>query len=315
MTRCALITGAAGFVGRHLANHLLDQGLAVHGLDRPCVPMPADLHIDWYPCDVTNVAQVIAVVGQVQPDYIFHLAALIKSESLTDLLAVNVLGTQNVLDALVAARPEARVLVTGSCAEYGAPLPGELPIRESNPLRPLSPYGVSKVAQSLLAAQYVYRHDLTVIRTRTFNLTGPGEPETLVCSAFAKQIAAIEKTGAPGTMRVGNLSAQRDLVDVRDAVRAYWLLVQHGQPGEVYNVCCGRAVYIRDVLEILLGLARVAVGVDLASSDRARMDVPMQQGNPEKLESTTHWSPGIPLKQSLQELLDKWRKDLLPNNR
>ena len=308
MKKRTLITGAAGFVGRHLANHLRDQGLAVHGLDRPGVPVPADLHIDWHPCDVTNAAQVAAVVGQVQPDYVFHLAALIKSESLADLLAVNVLGTQNVLDALVAARPEARVLVTGSSAEYGLVRPDELPIREENPLRPLSPYGVSKVAQSLLAAQYVHRHNLAVIRTRTFNLTGPGEPDALVCSAFARQIAEIERGLRPPVLKVGNLESARDFVDVRDAVRAYWLVAQRGEPGEVYNVCSGVATPVRSVLDALLSLTSAKVEVQEETRRRTAWDVPMQAGEGARLEAATGWKPNISLHQSLGDLLDEWRQ-------
>ena len=306
--KCALITGAAGFVGRHLANHLRDGEPAVHGLDRPGIPVPADLYAAWHPCDVTNAVQVAAVIDQVQPDYVFHLAALIKSKSLADLLVVNVLGTQNVLDALVAARPEARVLVTGSSAEYGLVRSDELPIREDNPLRPLSPYGVSKVAQSLLAAQYVYRHNLAVVRTRTFNLTGPGEPDTLVCSAFARQIAEIERRLRPPVLKVGNLESARDFVDVRDAVRAYWLVAQHGEPGEVYNVCSGEATIIRDVLSTLLEVASVKAELQEVAERRTAWDVPVQMGHFMRLQATIRWKPEISLRQSLRDNLDSWRE-------
>jgi GDP-4-dehydro-6-deoxy-D-mannose reductase len=302
-----LITGAAGFVGRHLAKHLSDQGLVVHGLDLPGVSVPAGLHVDWHPCDVTNATQVAAVVGQVQPDYVFHLAALIKSESLADLLAVNVLGTQNVLDALVAARPEARVLVTGSSAEYGLAWPEELPIQEENPLRPLSPYGVSKVAQSLLTLQYVYRHNLAGMRTRTFNLTGPGEPDTLVCSAFARQIAEIEQGLRPPVLKVGNLESARDFVDVRDAVRAYWLVAQCGEPGEVYNVCSGVATPVRSMLDTLLSLTLAKVEVHEEAAWRTVWDVLIQVGEGKQLKAATGWIPSIPLHQSLGDLLNEWR--------
>ena len=269
--------------------------------------MPADLHVDWHTCDVTNAAQVAAVVGQVQPDYVFHLAALIKSESLADLLAVNVLGTQHVLDALVAARPEARVLVTGSSAEYGLARHDELPIREENPLRPLQPYGVSKVAQSLRAAQYAYSDDLYVLRVRTFNLTGPGEPDTLVCSAFARQIAEIEHGLRPPVLRVGNLESGRDFVDVRDAVRAYWLVIQHGSAGEVYNVCSGTSVLIREVLRVLVSEADTRVEVEKDEQRYTAGDVPLQYGDATRLRRSTAWSPTIPLKVSLRDLMNFWR--------
>lgn len=311
MTERALITGAAGFIGYHLAVYLVREGLEIHGMGRPGAHPPENWPGQWYAGDVTDAEQISSIVRSVKPNYIFHLAALIRSDSLIDLLAVNVMGTQNVLDAVITHHPQAHILVTGSAAEYGYALPEELPIRENNPLRPVTPYGISKVAQSLLAAQYAYRHGLFIIRTRTFNLTGPGEPETQVCSAFVKQIAAIEKTRKSGTVRVGNLSTQRDLVDVRDAVKAYWLAIQHCQPGEVYNVCSGKSVYIREILEILLELARVPIRTDLVSPDWDRTDVPVQQGNREKLEAATRWTPSIPLKQSLQELMDKWRMAFL----
>ncbi|MGA2585567.1 MAG: GDP-mannose 4,6-dehydratase [Candidatus Aminicenantales bacterium] len=307
MTERVLVTGAAGFVGHHLARHLQEQGLIVHGLDRPGVPPPSDLRITWHACDIIHAAQVAEVVGQVQPDYVFHLAALTKSKSLTDLLAVNVLGTQNVLDALVAARPEARVLVAGSSAEYGLVRPDELPIREDHPLRPLSPYGVSKVAQSLLAAQYVYRHNLAVVRTRTFNLTGPGEPDALVCSAFARQIAEIERGLRPPVLKVGNLESARDFVDVRDAVRAYWLVAKHGEPGEVYNVCSGKASPIRGVLEALFELTPMKVEVLEEAQRRTAWDVPIQYGDVTKLRDVTRWSQAVSLQESLRDLMDLWR--------
>ncbi len=307
MTERVLVTGAAGFVGHHLARHLHEQGLIVHGLDRPGVPPPSDLRITWHPCDIIHAAQVAEVVGQVQPDYVFHLAALTKSESLTDLLAVNVLGTQNVLDALVAARPEAHVLVAGSSAEYGLLRPDELPVREDHPLRPLSPYGVSKVAQSLLAAQYVYRHNLAVVRTRTFNLTGPGEPDALVCSAFARQIVEIERWLRPPVLKVGNLESARDFLDVRDAVRAYWLVARRGESGEVYNVCSGMATSIRNVLDVLLSLTAAKIEVKEEVERRTAWDVPVQAGNYEQLSIVTAWKPIIKLRRSLIDLLKGWR--------
>ena len=311
MTERVLITGAAGFVGRHLARHLHEQGLIVHGLDRPVIPPPSGLYTAWHPCDITHAAQVAAVVGQLRPDYVFHLAALIKSESLTDLFTVNVLGTQNVLDALVAARPEARVLVAGSSAEYGLVRPDELPVREDHPLRPLSPYGVSKVAQSLLAVQYVYRHNLAVVRTRTFNLTGPGEPDTLVCSAFARQIAEIERGLLPLVLKVGNLDSVRDFLDVRDAVRAYWLVAQHGEPGEVYNVCSGVATPARGVLDVLLNLTSVKVEIQEEAKRHTAWDVPVQIGCFAQLNAKTSWRPEIALKESLEDNLSSWRKNTL----
>ncbi|MDI6807910.1 MAG: GDP-mannose 4,6-dehydratase [Candidatus Eisenbacteria bacterium] len=318
MTKSVLITGAAGFVGQHLAEQLCEdgaaraEGVAVHGVDLPGIPAPADLYAEWFQCDVTDAAHVAAVIGQVRPDYVFHLAALLKSESLVDLLRINVVGTQNVLDALVEVKPEARVLVTGSSAEYGLVHPGELPVREENELRPLSPYGVSKAAQSLLAVRYAYRYSMTVIRTRTFNLTGPGEPDSLVCSAFAKQIAEIEMGKSSPTLKVGNLGTERDFTDVRDAVRAYWLAIRHGKAGQVYNVSSGVATPIRDMLDTLLAMASTSTRIQIQelAERRTAWDVPSQLGNAARLSEMTGWKPEIPLKQSLKDNLDSWRSSL-----
>lgn len=308
MAERALITGAAGFVGRHLANELHDRGLDVHGLDRADVARPNDSYDAWHPCDITQPVQLLSVVRQVQPDYVFHLAALLKDESLADLLSVNVLGTHYMLDALVAAQREVRVVISGSSAEYGLAQPSELPIREDCPLQPLSSYGVSKLAQSVLAAQYFYRHGLRVLRTRTFNLTGPGGPDTLVCSAFAHQIAEIERGTRPPVLKVGNLESARDFVDVRDAARAYWLVARHGEPGDVYNVCSGTATSIRDVLQTLLSLTSAKLEVQEEAKRRTSWDLPSQTGCCARLQRLTNWRPEVPMRKSLKDTLDGWRE-------
>lgn len=308
MTGRALIIGAAGFVGRHLATYLAEEGVEIFGMDLPDVPQPGGWPGCWYACDVTKPEQVGPVTCDVRPEYVFHLAALTKSDSMADLLTINVVGTQNVLDALAVARSEARVLVTGSSAEYGFARREELPIREDNPLRPLSLYGVSKVAQSLLAAQYVYRHDLAVIRTRTFNLTGPGEPSSLVCSAFARQIAEIEREVRPPILTVGNLASSRDFVDVRDAVRAYWLVARRGDPGQVYNVCSGEAVPIRNILRMLLSQTPVTVEIKEEVTRKTEWDVPVQVGDSTRLQTKLGWTCTIPLGHSLSDLLSSWRQ-------
>jgi GDP-4-dehydro-6-deoxy-D-mannose reductase len=305
-----LITGAAGFVGRHLAKYLMEQSLEVHGLDRPDVRQPIEWQGPWYATDVTDAKHVTSVLLEAAPDYVFHLAALVKSDSLADLLVANVVGSQNVLSAVVAVRPGARVLVAGSSAEYGLARPNELPIREENPLRPISPYGVSKAAQSLLAAQYAYRYGLHVLRTRTFNLTGPGESDMLVCSAFARQIVEIELGQRPPVLQVGNLESGRDFTDIRDAVRAYWLIAKYGKAGEVYNVCSGAPVLIREVLRILICKATERVEIQEDAKRYVAGDVPLQYGDATKLRHATEWSPIFTLQESLQDLIEFWRGQL-----
>jgi GDP-4-dehydro-6-deoxy-D-mannose reductase len=207
-----------------------------------------------------------------------------------------------------AERPEARVLVAGSAAEYGLAYEEELPITEEQPLRPLSPYGVTKVAQSLLAAQVALRQELVVVRTRSFNLTGPGEPETLVCAAFASQLVEIERRTRAPILRVGNLESLRDFVDVRDAVRAYALVAERGMNGAVYNVASGRAVAIEDVLERLRLLSGVDAHIEEEPARRVVWDVRAQRGDATRLRVELGWTAEVDLETSLADLLEDWRQ-------
>lgn len=244
-----------------------------------------------------------SVIAAERPDYVFHLAAVLKAESLHALLAVNVIGTQHVLDAVAAVGEGCRVMVAGSAAEYGLARAEELPIREDNPLRPVTSYGVSKVAQSVLAARYATCDGLPVIRTRTFNLTGPAEPDMLVCAGFARQIVEIERGTKAPILRTGSLDARRDFVDIRDAVRAYWLLARQGEPGEVYNVCSGVGTPIKRVLEILLEMSPASFAVEQRSEAHPASNVPFQVGSAEKTRAATDWRPRVPLEESLAALL------------
>jgi GDP-4-dehydro-6-deoxy-D-mannose reductase len=185
---------------------------------------------------------------------------------------------------------------------------GDLPIRESQPFRPASAYAVSKVAQEMLAYSYHARYGARVIRTRTFNMTGPGEPASLVCSALARQIAEAEAGKTEAVLCVGNLTPQRDFVDVRDAVRAYRLALERGQPGEVYNVCSGQAISIQACLDELGGLAEKGIRVEQDPTRMRPSDLPMSLGDCALLQQQTGWRPAIPLRQSLAELLEEWRR-------
>ncbi|MBI5292244.1 MAG: GDP-mannose 4,6-dehydratase [Chloroflexi bacterium] len=304
----ALVTGAAGFVGRHLSAHLVRAGVEVHGLD-VSLP-PAGWPWPWHTVDVLNASALGASLDRIKPDYVLHVAALLRSPALADLMNVNVIGTDNLLAAVAECCPQARVLVTGSSAEYGLVTDGELPISESCALRPLSPYGVSKAAQSLLAAQYAVRRGLAVVRTRAFNLTGPGEPPEQVISAMARQFAEFERRQGEHRLRVGNLNTMRDFCDARDAVRGYWLVAQKGEPGEVYNVCSGRETAVRAVLDRLAALTGIS---PLVHSEPGRMtpwDVPRQVGDGRKLEQLAGFEPEIPWDQTLLDLLNDWRRKL-----
>jgi GDP-4-dehydro-6-deoxy-D-mannose reductase len=259
-----------------------------------------------------DAAGVRRLLRAVRPDRIFHLAAqsYVPTSWLApaETLAGNVLGQVNLFEALRDLGLPARVHVAGSSEEYGLVLPQEVPIREDGPLRPLSPYGVSKVTQDLLAYQYWKSYQLHVVRTRGFNHTGPRRGEVFVTSNFARQVAEIEKGLREPVVWVGNLESIRDFTDVRDMVRAYWLALERGQAGEVYNICSGRGYSARQVLDILLGLAHVKVEV---REDPARMrpsDVTLLVGDCGKFRAATAWEPTIPFEVTLKDLLEHWRK-------
>jgi GDP-4-dehydro-6-deoxy-D-mannose reductase len=335
-TMKVLITGITGFVGSHLLDYITkisesasppisvtdyktgalivpNPAIKVYGLKRPRSPMDNIYSsAELLDCDITDYHSVQAVINTVKPDRIFHLAAQsyvpLSWAAPQATFTINVLGTLNILEAMRQKSPNARMLFAGSSEEYGMVKPSECPITEDQPLRPLSPYGVSKVAGELLCRQYVRSYNLHVVTTRAFNHTGPRRGDVFATSDFAKQIARIEKGLAKPTITVGNLEAQRDWTDVRDMVHAYWLALEHCVPGEPYNVCSGRTISISDMLHILLGLSRVKMAV---VNDPARMrpsDVPLLRGSSDKFHQLTGWKPTIPFAKTLQDLLDYWRE-------
>src|SRR5262249_39001114 len=220
----------------------------------------------------------------------------------------NVICQVNLLEGIRNLTAAARVLVVGTSEEYGLVFPEELPIRETNPLRPLSPYAVSKVTQDLMGYQYFKSYGLPIVRTRAFNHEGPRRGDVFVTSNFAKQVAEIEAGRREPVVHVGNLKARRDYTDVGDVVRAYWTLLQHGTPGDVYNICSGRAWAIHDVLHFLLGESKVATIAVHEDASRLRpSDVPVLIGDASKLQQQVGWRPEIPFEQTLRDLLDYWR--------
>jgi GDP-4-dehydro-6-deoxy-D-mannose reductase len=312
-----LITGVTGFVGGHLAEHLLARGdLEVFGTHRWRSRMdnvePLRGRLELVECDLRDAAATRRMLAAVRPDRVFHLAAqsyvptswAAPSETLTG----NVLCQLNLFEAARELGLAARFQIAGSSEEYGFVKPDEVPIREENPLRPLSPYAVSKVAQDLLAYQYWKSYGLHAVRTRGFNHTGPRRGEVFVTSNFAKQIAEIEKGLREPVVRVGNLEARRDFTDVRDMVRAYWLALESGEPGEVYNICSGRAYTIRQLLDILLGLAHARVEVRQDPTRLRPSDVEILIGDGTKFARATGWSPTIPFETTLEDLLQYWRQ-------
>lgn len=315
----ALITGVTGFAGSHLADYLLGLGnVEVFGTYRVRSRMDNVRHlahrIRLVECDLCDATAVHRLISLVRPDRIFHLAA--QSFVPTSWLApsetfrTNVEGQINLLEAVRRSAPEARVQIACSSEEYGLVQESELPISEDQPLRPLSPYGVSKVAQDLLGFQYHQSFGLFVVRTRAFNHTGPRRGETFAESNFARQIARAELGLTEPALRVGNLDARRDYTDVRDTVRAYWLSLERGQPGEVYNIATGHTHPLREIAERLIAMARVPLEVRLDPTRLRPSDVPVLQGDARRFAAVSGWSPQIPLEQTLADLLDDWRQRL-----
>jgi len=315
-----LITGITGFAGSHLADYLLAEHTEVEifGIQRWRSRTENIEHlagkIELREADLRDYTSIHRVLDEVRPDAIFHLAAQsfvpTSWRAPAETLSTNIIGQTYIFEAVRALQLDPTIQIAGSSEEYGLVLPDEVPIKETNPLRPLSPYAVSKVAQDLLAYQYFESYGLKTVRTRGFNHTGPRRGEVFVTSNFAKQIASIEAELQEPVIRVGNLESVRDFTDVRDTVRAYWLAVEKGRPGEVYNIASGREITIRQLLDKLVELSRTRVEVEI-DPDRLRpSDVEVLIGDASKFHADTGWEPSIPLEQTLRDTLDFWRQKL-----
>jgi GDP-4-dehydro-6-deoxy-D-mannose reductase len=306
-----LVTGSTGFVGGHLVEQLTrEPGLEVFSLDRRLEAVPPGVAHSWA-ADLGDGLAVREAVAEARPDAVVHLAAQSSPQRSwqhpSDTFRVNVGGLLNVLESLRGLELRPRVVVVGSSEEYGRITPADLPLREDAPLRPLTPYASSKVAQGVLALQYTLSAAIPTLRTRTFHHTGPRRGESFAESSFARQIAEIEAGLRPPVLQVGNLDAVRDFTDVRDVARAYRLLLDRGTPGEVYNVCSGVGVRIRDILGHLLALSRVEIEVRVDPARLRASDVPAVVGDPTRLREATGWVPEHSLRDTLAGLLDDWR--------
>ena len=314
-----LITGITGFVGSHLAEFALDHGAAVYGSCRWRSKTENIDHlqgrIDLIESDLRDLSSVRSLVETARPDCIVHLAAqshvAASWDTPAETLYTNVIGQVNLLEAIRSHREAApRFLVIGSSEEYGLVLKDELPVKETNPLRPLSPYAVSKVTQDLMGYQYFQSYGLPIVRARAFNHEGPRRGDVFATSSFARQIVEMEVGFREPVLHVGDLEVQRDYTDVRDIVRGYWRLLKDGEPGEVYNLCSGRAWTIRAVLNLLLGEAKVR---PVVREDPARLrpsDVPLVVGDGTKIRRAVGWEAGIPFEKTLSDVLAYWRARL-----
>ena len=312
-----LITGITGFVGSHLAEYALARGAEVFGSVRwrsktELIEGFRD-RVTLIESDLRDILSVRTVIEQARPDYIIHLAAQsfvhASWQTPTETFYTNVVSQMNLFEAMRQLGSAARFLVIGSSEEYGLVEPDELPIRETNPLRPLSPYAVSKVAQDLMGWQYFKSYGMHILRSRAFNHTGPRRGDAFSESNFAKQIAEVEAGLREPVVQVGDLKPTRDFSDVRDIVRGYWLLLERGTPGEVYNLCSGLEWSIERLLNFLIERSTVPHIEIRQDPTRLRpSDVPVLRGSRQKVESALGWRTTIPFEQTLTDLLEYWRR-------
>lgn len=314
----ALITGITGFAGSHLVEYLLEHQpeVEIYGTRRWRSPLDNIHHlldkITLVEADLNDYNSVYRTLEEVRPDYIFHLAAQSfvptswKAPAAT--IEVNVIGQTHMFEAIRALGLDPVFQIACSSEEYGLVLPDETPITEDNPLRPLSSYAVSKVAQDYLGYQYFKSYGIKAIRTRGFNHTGPRRGEVFVTSNFAKQLARIKAGLDEPVIHVGNLDSIRDFTDVRDMVRAYWMAVTKAKPGEVYNIATGEGITIKDLLDRLIELTDVDVEIRQDPERMRPSDVEILLGDASKFRADTGWEPQVPFDKTLKDIVDYWRE-------
>jgi GDP-4-dehydro-6-deoxy-D-mannose reductase len=313
-----LITGITGMAGSYLAEYLLNEepDCQVFGTKRWRSSLANVSHlqdrISLLDCTLTDGTACLNLIESVRPDVIFHLAAHSfvpdswRAPQVT--LNDNVMMQLNIFEAVRHTGLDPIIQIAGSSEAYGKVLPSEVPVSETNPFRPLSPYAVSKVTQDLLAYQYHQSYGMKVIRTRAFNHEGPRRGEVFVTSNFAKQIAEIEAGSKPPVVYVGNLKARRDWSDVRDVVRAYWLAVEHCTPGEDYVIASGKSRSIQEMLDCLLSFSRAKIEVKVDPGRQRPSDVEILEGDSTKFRKATGWVPKYTFEQTMADLLDYWRE-------
>ena len=313
-----LITGITGMVGSHLAEYILEnhKDVELHGMIRWRSPLDHIRQIknkvQIHYADLRDLNSLVTVLRKAKPDRIFHLAAqsyvVTSFDAPVDTLTTNVIGTTNLLDAVRIVGLDPLIHICSSSEVYGQVLPDEVPIAESVPLRPASPYAVSKVGEDMIAFQYFVSYGIKTLRTRMFTHTGPRRGDVFAESAFAKQVAEIEAGLKPNPLKVGNLDSVRTFADVRDAVRAYWLLLEKGTPGEVYNIGGNETMTVGEMLEALKKLAKVKIEHVVDPALLRPSDVTLQIPNVAKFKKATGWEPEIPLSQTLEDLLNYHRE-------
>lgn len=308
-----LITGADGFVASHLLAELdRETDWELYGIGLKPNASAEVPGLDYRVVDLTSLEALEGYLGEVRPDAVFHLAAqpsVHRSwEDPRGTYQVNLLGQLNLMESLSRLELEASVHIACSSEEYGKVPPDRMPLAEGMPFKPCSHYAVSKVAQEMLGLMYHEAFDWRVLVTRSFNQAGPGQLPDFVVSSFARQVALIEAGASGPVIMVGNLEARRDFTDVRDAARAYRMLMERGTPGAVYNVCSGVAPAVSEVLDILLGLSDADIRIERDPARQRPSDVPLLIGDNSLIREEIGWEPAIELEQTLEDTLDYWRQ-------
>jgi GDP-4-dehydro-6-deoxy-D-mannose reductase len=308
MSTPILVTGAAGFAGSHLLDRLACGGARIVAWHRPGGDPPRTAaNAQWQAIDLLDRQSVRQAVAQLRPEVVYHCAGAAHVgrawDQVESTLAANVRGTHHLLDALRRARVRSRVVIPSSALVYKR---ADSALAEDDALVPDGPYGVSKLAQEL-AGLHAIGDGVEVTIARAFNHFGPRQDPRFVASGFARRIADIEAGRWKPEIAVGNLDARRDLTDVRDTVRAYQAIVERGRPGRPYNVCSGRAIAIRDLLDMLLARARVAITVRVDPTRYRPNDAPLLLGDPARIRTELGWTAEIPIERTLDDLLNEWR--------
>src|SRR3989344_1601284 len=313
----SLITGITGFVGSHLAELLSKKREKVTGIIRwrSSLENIEDFKdkLELLECDLKDLSSIANAVKKIKPDYIYHLAAQSyvpasfanPKETVED----NLVGTLNLLEAIRILDQKPVIHICSTSDVYGEIKNNEVPIKETNPLRPISPYAISKAAAEMMARGYFLSYGIRTVITRAFNITGPRRGEVFAESSFAKQIAEIEKGLRKPEIIVGNLKSVRTFADVRDIARAYWLVVKRGKPGEVYNIAGDVTIPIGKILDILISLSHMASEIKVKTEPSLFRPVDSISKIPDdsKFRKIAGWKPEIPIEKSLEDLLNWWR--------
>jgi GDP-4-dehydro-6-deoxy-D-mannose reductase len=314
----ALITGIAGFAGGHLAEHLLEDGWEVAGLDRGGASLASlekvGVRISVEECDIVNAGGVARVLETLKPDVVFHLAATSfvpsAEEAPQTAFDINVKGSLNILEGCHRHIPRARIVLISSATVYGAVPPEKMPLTEDHPASPMNFYTLTKLCAEDLSRYYHRVHALPVVILRPFNHIGPRQSRSFVTSSFAFQIAEIEAGKRAPVLNVGNLDAARDFTDVRDMVRAYRLAAEKCGAGQVYNICSGRAHTIREILQRMLRLTRARIEISEDAQRLRKSDIPLLYGDYSRFMGATGWKPEHDIDATIGEILDYWRDEV-----